>query len=476
MLRAERARSELRGEQRMTTPNNLALDGTLPAAGTPTTLTVPSLRLHVLSGADTGLSLASTTERVVVGTHPSCELKLTDRLVSRFHFELAIVRGQIILRDLSSRNGTRLDDVAVREALPRWGARIAVGDTLLQLAEADRVTLPLHRETNFGDLVGVSVLMRRLFAMLEKCSASDATVLLEGETGTGKDAVAEAIHRHSDRRDHPFIVVDCGAIPAELLESELFGHERGAFTGAVAPRDGAFVAADGGTLFLDELGEMPLLLQSKLLHALEHREVKRVGSNKYVPVDVRVIAATNRNLREEVNQRRFRSDVYYRLAVLQLKLPPLRDRLDDLPLLASHFLDLIEKRSRRPSDTAFLRTPEFHAELGAHQWPGNLRELRNYIERCYAMREAVQLDPEGLAQPSTKSADSAVPPAGPHLEIGLPLREARERWSSDFERRYLEQLLSRHDGNVRDTARAAGVDRVYLYRLLWKYGLKERSG
>jgi two-component system, NtrC family, response regulator GlrR len=195
-----------------------------------------------------------------------------------------------------------------------------------------------------------------------------------------------------------------------------------------------------------------------------------VGSNRYVPVDVRVIAATNRNLREEVNQKRFRSDLYYRLAVLQVRLPPLRERLDDVPRLAEHFLDAIEKRSRRPLDTSFLRTPELHAELRAHRWPGNLRELRNYVERCHALREAVRLEGEGAPEAE------APPPAGaglPPIDASLPLREAREQWTQELERRYLEALLARHEGNVREAARAAGVDRVYLYRLLWKYGLKK---
>jgi two-component system, NtrC family, response regulator GlrR len=454
-------------------PDSPAIDGTLPAETPASSLSVPSFRLHVVSGPDQGLSICSTSERVVVGTHPSCDLRLSDRLVSRFHCEIAVVSGQVVLRDLDSRNGTRLDDVHVREAFPRWRARIAIGESVLQLTEMDRVSLDLHPDVELGNLVGSSVLMRRVFALLERCAASDATVLLEGETGTGKDAVAEVIHTRSDRRDQPFIVVDCGAIPAELLESELFGHEKGAFTGAVTPRDGAFVAASGGTLFLDEIGEMPLGLQSKLLHALEHREVKRVGSNKYVPADVRVIAATNRNLREEVNQRRFRSDLYYRLAVIQVKLPPLRDRLEDVPRLAQHFLDAIEKRSRRPIDTAFLRTPEFVAELRAHTWPGNLRELRNYIERCYALREAVRLEPEGGPE---GAADPGPHGGMPLVDPSLPLREAREQWSGELERRYLELLLARHAGNVRDAARAAGVDRVYLYRLLWKYDLKRGRG
>jgi DNA-binding NtrC family response regulator len=310
-------------------------------------------------------------------------------------------------------------------------------------------------------MVGRSVAMRRAFALLERAAASDATVLFRGETGTGKEAAAESIHAESRRAGGPFIVVDCGAIPSELLESELFGHEKGSFTGASSARDGAFLAAHGGTLFLDEIGELDLELQPKLLRALERREVKKVGQNRYIPVDVRVVAATNRDLKEEVNARRFRADLYYRLAVLDVVLPPLRERADDLPMLVEHLLGALGDSAREPG-TEFVRSPGFLADLQRHRWPGNVRELRNYLERCVALRERAPIE-DGL---STGAG------ASPEVDISLDLREARERWTEVFEREYLKRLLDHHRGNVSAAARAAGFDRIHFYRLLWKRGLK----
>ncbi|MET0287375.1 MAG: sigma-54 dependent transcriptional regulator [Polyangiales bacterium] len=319
----------------------------------------------------------------------------------------------------------------------------------------------------FGRMVGQSPPMEVLFGLLTRAAASDATVLIDGETGTGKEVSALAVHEHSARKDGPFIVVDCGAIPAQLLESELFGYERGAFTGAVAARTGAFEAADGGTIFLDEIGELSLDLQPKILRALESRKVKRVGSNNYAPIDVRVIAATNRNLREEVGAKRFRSDLYYRLAVLHIKLPPLRERKGDLPLLVDdvlRHLGVIDHPSSQP-----IRSPEFIEMLGRYRWPGNVRQLRNYLERRVALGEAI---------PPPGSETSMPPPpdeAGEGLQVALdqPLRIAREEWNNLFEVKYLEGLLELHGNNVSAAARAAGVNRVHFYRLLRKHGLRE---
>jgi transcriptional regulator with PAS, ATPase and Fis domain len=280
-------------------------------------------------------------------------------------------------------------------------------------------------------------------------------VLLLGETGTGKEAVAESLHRESQRRNEPFIVVDCGAIPPNLLESELFGHVRGAFTGAVASREGAFEAANGGTLFLDEIGELPIDLQPKLLRALEAREVKRVGAKDYTAIDARIIAATHRDLAAEVNTQKFRSDLYYRLAVLEVRLPPLRERLEDLPELVEHMLKSLGAADK--PEAALCRTPEFLADLRRHSWPGNVRELRNYVERCLALN---QMQPLG-------GADEL-----PVVDVTQPIKIARDRWTRAFERRYLEEILERHGGNVAAAARAAGVDRIYFYRLLWRHGLR----
>jgi two-component system, NtrC family, response regulator GlrR len=320
-------------------------------------------------------------------------------------------------------------------------------------------------EEHFGRMVGRSSAMQSVFDVLGKASPSDATILLEGETGTGKEVSAEAIHRGSPRRDKPFLVVDCGAMPPQLLESELFGHERGAFTGAVSSRQGVFEAAAGGTVFLDEIGELSIDLQPKLLRVLERREVRRVGTNNHVPVNVRLIAATNRSLREQVAGHKFRSDLYYRLAVVEVKLPPLRERLPDLPLLVEH---IVRNLGTVDEPTlATVRSAQFLGALTEHNWPGNIRELRNYLERCVALRD--------FAPP--RSASTAVSAPGPEgaVNIGQPLREAREAWVGAFERRYLEELLRQHENRVSSAARAAGVDRIYFYRLLWKHGLRTRE-
>ncbi|HEY0192562.1 MAG TPA: sigma 54-interacting transcriptional regulator, partial [Kofleriaceae bacterium] len=320
--------------------------------------------------------------------------------------------------------------------------------------------IPLSTRDRFGRLIGRSLAMRAVFAVLEPAAASTATVLLQGESGTGKDLAAESIHLESPRRDGPFVVVDCGAIPANLLEAELFGFEAGAFTGATGQRIGAFEAAHGGTLLLDELGELGLDLQPKLLRAIERREIQRIGSNQRIAVDVRIIAATNRNLRQEVNARRFRSDLYFRLAVLVVTLPPLRDRAADLPLLVHSLLDDLHPAAS-PIVTA-LRGGELLPELLRHAWPGNVRELRNYVEACLVHQEPVG------AQASDADAGE------PSIDVGQPLRIVRERWLRHIERRYLEQLLVLHANNVSAAARAAGIDRVHFHRLLARAGLRGR--
>ena len=313
-------------------------------------------------------------------------------------------------------------------------------------------------------MIGQSEAMKRVFETLGRAAKSDATVLLEGETGTGKEISAEALHRNSRRRDKPFLIVDCGAIPPQLLESELFGHERGSFTGAVSSRQGVFEAAAGGSVFLDEIGELAIDLQPKLLRVLERREVRRIGTNQHVPVDVRLIAATNRGLRSEVAARKFRSDLYYRLAVVEVKLPPLRERAGDLPALVDYIL-----KGLGPLDEEIahaLLAPEFLVKLGEHDWPGNIRELRNFIERCVALGD--------VRAPTSNRVPAQASPEEAALSQ-RPLREAREEWTNTFERRYLEELLATHDNRVSAAARAAGVDRIYFYRLLWKHGLRTRE-
>jgi len=388
----------------------------------------------------------SSSDRAVVGTHESCDVRLDDRTVSRFHCEISVRDGRAWVRDLDSKNGTLVDGVSVLESFLHDGARLTLGQTTMRFhIGGGEVAIPLSRTSQFGLLVGRSAEMRHVFALLEQAAQSKATLLLEGETGTGKEAAAESVHRLSSRREQPFVVVDCSALPPDLLESELFGHEKGAFTGASARRVGAFEAAHGGTVFLDEVGELGPELQPKLLRVLERGELKRVGSDRYKQIDTRIIAATHRNLRSDVNAKRFRSDLYYRLAVIVVTLPPLRDRVEDLPVLVEHLLASLGGAAR--PEAARMRTPGFLAELAAHRWPGNVRELRNYVER-------------GLALSGTASAEP----------VGAPVsyKEAKERW----ERAYVEELMRAADGNVAAAAREARLDRAAFYRLLWRHGMR----
>jgi DNA-binding NtrC family response regulator len=418
--------------------------------------------LRVLAGPDAGLTASSVGDRTVIGKHASCDVVLRDPAVSRLHCEIAVEGERAVIRDLGSRNGTLLDGTAIAVGYARDGSVLSLGQTqiALDLGGAE-VRVVMSGGDRYGLMVGRSPLMRGVFALLDRAAGSDATVLLEGETGTGKEVAAESLHAAGARKDGPFIVVDCGAIPPALLESELFGHERGAFTGAVQARKGAFEAASGGTLFLDEIGELGLELQPKLLRALERREVKRVGADRYLPVDVRIVAATHRSLAAEVNAHRFRADLFYRLAVVRVLLPPLRERLDDLPLLLETILGGLDG-AQRP-EAAPLRAPAFLEELGRHRWPGNVRELRNYVERCLAL---------GQHMPLAEADDAPANDDDFAVDIDKPLAEARNELILRFERRYLAELLERHGNNVSAVARAAGLERSHVYRLLWRSGLR----
>jgi DNA-binding NtrC family response regulator len=440
------------------------------ARGTPVCATVsldgrPALpgairRFHltVIEGPARGATWQSTGDRCSIGSHHRNDLIIDDPTVSRFHCEIAIDEDRVRVRDQQSRNGTVLDGVAVLEALLRAGSLLRLGKTVIRFElGTERNRLALSEDTRFGSLQGVSPAMRAVFAMLARAAESDATVLLEGETGTGKSQAALSVHRKSARSEGPFVIVDCGAILANLLESELFGHERGAFTGATDRRIGAFEEASGGTLFLDEIGELPLDLQPKLLRALEAREVRRVGSNTYRPVDVRVIAATNRDLRADVNAGRFRADLYFRLAVVTIDMPPLRRRPEDIPALVEEILESL-RASREAA--APLRSPELLAQLRGGAWSGNVRELRNYIERCLLLR-TIDPAPEGAGP--TEEGFAVDPTAAYATE--------RERAIADFERRYFKALLRLHDGKVSRAAAAAGIDRAYFYRVLRRHGI-----
>jgi transcriptional regulator with GAF, ATPase, and Fis domain len=415
-------------------------------------------RVDVIDGPSKGGSWSQLAERCAIGSHPSNDLVLDDATVSRFHCELAITGDAVRVRDLGSRNGTLLGDVALADAQVPSNISLVMGNSEIRISVAeDEGELDASERTSFGNLIGESAQMREVFSKLERVAATDATVLIEGETGTGKEGASEAIHDASKRAAGPFVVVDCSAIPETLLESELFGHEAGAFTGAVERRAGAFEQASGGTLFLDEIGELPMGLQPKLLRALESREIRPIGARAPVHCDLRIVAATNRDLRAEVNRGSFRADLYFRLAVVKIDLPPLRERTGDVPLLVAH---LLERIGASPSAIAELAAGEFVAALAAAPWPGNIRELRNHLEQCVVFGERRLPNAPAVPHPA-----ATVDPA-------LPYEVARRQAIDAFERTYLEGLLERSGENVTAAAREAGLNRAYLHRMLRRHGLR----
>ncbi|MCA9667091.1 MAG: sigma 54-dependent Fis family transcriptional regulator [Myxococcales bacterium] len=426
--------------------------------------------LAVIAGPDTGLALDIDRPRVVVGSGDDCDLTLHDRAVSKQHLAIDAVADGYRIRDLDSTNGSFIAGLRLGQVLARTATQISLGETELSLRPSDaEVELPLSARLSLGSLLGESVEMRYLFALLERLARSDTTVLLEGESGTGKELAAEALHSVSPRAEGPFIVVDCGAIPENLIESELFGHERGAFTGADRARVGAFEEANGGTVFLDEIGELPLSLQPKLLRVLEGRQIKRVGDTRYRAVDVRIVAATNRKLDGEVAQGRFRQDLFYRLSVARVQLPALRDRPDDIRLLAHHFAQ------QHVDDSHALIDRDVESLLLAYHWPGNVRQLRNVIEQMAIMPEAAARALQGAPPIPTRGGSGG--DVARELERSLPLslHEGRRRWQERFDRFYLAEQLARADGVVTHAAEAADIPRQTFNRLLKRYGLRDDS-
>jgi DNA-binding NtrC family response regulator len=416
------------------------------------------------AGARFDVQSASPTP-LLLGTSPACELRLTDVHTSRRHASIDVVAGGVRLVDLDSTNGTFVGALRVFSALLTGGESIRVGETTLRLERSDATSAAtLSPRAAFGPLVGGSEEMRRLHPLLERLAASDVPVIIEGETGTGKEVLAEALHEQGPRRDAPFIVFDCTAVPANLLESALFGHEKGSFTGASGARQGVFEQADGGTLLIDEIGELDLALQPKLLRAIQRSEVQRVGGSKWIKVDVRVLAATRRDLDREVQAGRFRDDLFFRLNVARVELPPLRRRRDDIAPLARHFWRLMG------GDEATL-TPALVARLEAYPWPGNVRELHNAVARHLALGDLAQLDDPSRARPVDAPEDDAI---GRVLARKLGLVESREHVLREFERRYLQQTLDAHGGNVTRAAEAAGIARRYFHMLLAKRDLSSR--
>lgn len=400
---------------------------------------------------------------ILVGSSEEAHLRVEDETVSSRHLELRMVEDGCLVRDLGSRNGTFVDALRVHEIVVTRSCRLRIGGATLALSLADSESdLPLSRATNFGGLLGHGPAMRSIFAVLDKAARTDTTILLLGESGTGKELAARAIHDRSKRSEGPYVVFDCAAVSPTLVESQLFGHARGSFTGATESRAGLFELAHGGTLVLDEIGELPLELQPKLLRALESRTIQRIGEAKPREVDVRFVACTHRNLAEEVRTGRFREDLFFRLSVVTVRMPPLRERTEELPRLVAHF------RRRIGGEDAPELPPELTSLLERHTWPGNVRELRNVVERFLALPG---IDPSTLLDlaPRHEGAPSSSRVEG---EWDLPFHDAKGQLLDRFERAYFERLLEAHGGNISEAARVAGLSRQSCYRLMHKHGLR----
>src|SRR5262245_59425954 len=356
-----------------------------------TTLKLRKCRVAVIAGPDNGRQIVSDKEKLRVGAHPQSDVVLSeDRTVSRNHFEVEYTDRGYLLIDLKSPNGTSRDGRRVERAYRSPGSQIRAGQSTLTFAPIDEeVTVEPDSEGQLGGMVGKSLKMRQIFGLIKKIAPMDVSVVIQGETGTGKELVARAVHEHSSRRQGPLVVIDCGAIPPNLIESELFGHEKGAFTGATQSRPGAFERAKGGTIFLDELGELRLDLQPKLLRVLENREVRRVGGNEVIEVDVRVIAATNRDLVKEIQAGNFSEDLYFRLSVINIELLPLRQRRDDIPHIMRTALsdpEIVAKHGRKRFSPAAV------SMLAAYPWPGNVRELMNVLSHVLTFSDGEEID------------------------------------------------------------------------------------
>jgi len=421
------------------------------------------LKLVVISGPDAGRTVELPRGEHLLGGSSKCQIRLTDRSVSRQHLKLDVREDRVVAVDLGSRNGTTCDGRRFTELEVGPGTVLTLGNTSIKLLPRDTRERPLllSDRDRYGQLVGRSRKMRELFTTLERLAPGGSDVLIQGETGTGKELCAEAIHHDSPRAKGPFVIVDLAGIAPSLLESELFGHVKGAFTGAHADRAGAFERAQGGTVFLDEVGELPLDLQPRLLRALERRQVKRVGGNDYRSVDVRVVAATHVDLEAAVRDGKFRRDLFHRLAVLRITLPALRERPEDIPLL----VDTILERMGRPPSALSDQT---RALLSQYPWPGNVRELRNVVD------QVVNLGEEMLPALEGGSGPGEARPSAP--DLSLPFKEAKEKLIEGFERDYLKGLIERCEGNISRASREAGIDRVYLRKLLRKHGLDARDG
>jgi DNA-binding NtrC family response regulator len=439
------------------------------------------VRAEVMKGPDVGLAAVLARRASVIGRSEAADLRLTDPTISAFHVEVSSVEGGVHITDLQSVNGTQYAGARIERGVIPSGAMLNLGHSVIRLDLDAPFESPVHDLPSFGELRGVSVAMRELFSLLERLSPTDLSLLLEGPTGTGKELAARAVHAESRFAQGPLVVLDCTSIPATLAESTLFGHEKGAFTGAHDRRAGIFEAAEGGTVFLDEVGELPLELQPKLLRVLERREVVRLGSTQPRPIQVRIVSATWRDLRAMINQGHFREDLYYRLAQARVCIPPLRDHTEDIPLLVRHFL------ARLPKDAQGARgiTSEALAELVRREYAGNVRELKSTVERAAMTAAGDVITPADLAfermlsgqrgDPASRyepPKPSVAPPAGASSSDLGKFKDAKRMLIEEFERDYLTRLLARTGNNVTRAATLAGIERHHLRDLFRKHGLR----
>ena len=452
----------------MSNEDGTVTKGLLYTDGDTGTLKVRHYVLSVVAGPDAGLERRLESGTLMIGTHEHNDIVLTDPTVSRYHMEIQVRAEGIRISDLDSTNGSYLGETRLGSVMVRGRARLLVGgDTRIEIAPADEhVQVAPFRTDYFGRAFGSSKPMTDLFALLSQVAPTDTTVLLQGETGTGKELLAEAVHAGSLRADGPFVVVDCGAIPRDLVGSELFGHAKGAFTGATYAKRGLADEANGGTLFLDEIGELPLDLQPQLLRILEKKEVRPIGETRPHKVDLRVIAATNKDLRALVKRGEFREDLFFRLAVVNVVVPPLRKRKEEIPQFVRMFMNELGKGD--------FGIPEaIMNQLMEHDWPGNVRELRNVVERGLSLATA-EITPD--TDPDMMDEDNLADGRVPAEMMDLPFKEAKGMLVEAFEREYLTQLLERHRGNISRAAQEAGIDRNYIHRLVKKYDIPVDRG
>jgi DNA-binding NtrC family response regulator len=441
---------------------------------------LPSLRVVVVEGPDAGKTFQVAEPRAIAGRAATAEIRLTDPTVSQFHAELVVTPLGVEVTDLGSHNGTRLGEVLLRNARVPYGAILNLGSSQLELRRDADFAPVVSSATSFGELVGDSRAMREVYTLLERLSRTDLSILVEGETGTGKELAARGLHAASPRANAPLMVVDCTAIAPSLAESVLFGHERGAFTGAVRAHTGVLEAADGGTLFFDEIGDLAVELQPKLLRVLERREVVPVGSTRPRSIDVRVVSATWRDLRAMVNAGTFREDLYFRLAQARVRLPALRERAEDIKPLVQHALGEIpwSVRAARAIENDALET------LASRRYAGNVRELKSTVERLAMLADGPSITMADLVMDRVLAGARAprlrAPPAVPtERQDGAPIeafKEAKRTLVDDFERDYLARLLARAGTNVSRAASLAGIERQTLRDLLKKHGLRGDEG